>query len=1035
MTGASPTRLSLLLPAALVRLLPGAGSAAADDERFASRTAGWPGILRLAPDLLAALPAAGDPDVVEAAIACARLLAGGGSPLLVFPGRVELAESGARLVPDDPSSDLAGPPPPFETGGIYLTSHAVLGLESACRLTPGPAFERGSGSPIPTFRVGPPHTLDAAASPGAPESPWRNEKLWDRTPPRVPRPELLTRLADPGAGSALRVTGALGSGKTRAVVEAFTDRSIPVLRAAARSVRSGAAPLAMRLLTRARQLVPSTASPLRDMLSSLLPSPDAPGAMPTPEDVAQLLVQVAAALSPTAAGRGHDPPLAVVLDDLERATADDWALASGLLAAARQNDRFRLLLVGRSGLAWPPDLAALPEVAVPLLEAASCRQLVDHLFPGLGLPEAVWERLLEAAGGNPFLLEEGLVELIRRRRIRRFYGTFVFAGTEDTGYGPSERLIRHVESESQRLGWALPLRVLALAGTAVPAGELRSAALLVGQRGAADWQAPYLGNGFLSIAESAWGPGINFTAGALRSAMAATVAPGSMDGLRHSLGQLLEARGQNGAVWPTYRLLSGSPEAVPLLLRLSESKGAHLEDGAGDEGDLIDALVHELHRHRERRGEPSLELEMLWRLLPLAHRQGRLAEVQEELDRALELAADQPRKLLGFVALQVEVDQRKGRYEEAESTLRTALENAASIDEPQKAVLLVKLGRLLVRQGRYQEASELFERLLPTLAGMGLSSLASSCHFHLGNIALAEHRLEKAFEHHGKALAERRRHRAAKPLSASLAALGAVTLAMGRYPESLSYYQKAEKVARRSGDEIEIAYALMGVGRTFSRLGSYAAASAPLRGCLALRQGRGDALGEAVARLAVAENFLELGKPREALEEARLASFRLGLLESPPQLGDAEHLLGRIHSQLRAPEEAWQHLQSALEIHREHDNRQAAAFDLGELIDLALARELESELQPLLRQLGAFLEEPHDMDLAERLDFRMYRGLDWLGRPLEGSRETLFYLERAYAVLMRKTGYLEADMRNRFLFQIPLNQAILKAASAGGLAL
>ena len=58
--------------------------------------------------------------------------------------------------------------------------------------------------------------------------------------------------------------------------------------------------------------------------------------------------------------------------------------------------------------------------------------------------------------------------------------------------------------------------------------------------------------------------------------------------------------------------------------------------------------------------------------------------------------------------------------------------------------LSIRLGRVLLREGRRAEARQLFEGILPVVERAGKHGLAASCRFYLGNVALAEHRLEEA---------------------------------------------------------------------------------------------------------------------------------------------------------------------------------------------------------------------------------------------------------------------------------------------------
>ena len=120
-------------------------------------------------------------------------------------------------------------------------------------------------------------------------------------------------------------------------------------------------------------------------------------------------------------------------------------------------------------------------------------QFASRLLAGLSLPGVVHDRIVDATAGFPFALEEGMIELIRDKEVRRIYGSFFFGGQESAHYRPSLRLVCHVEAEAARLGAAAPLRLAALADTAVPTGELAAAAEIFANRPADGWAERSLG--------------------------------------------------------------------------------------------------------------------------------------------------------------------------------------------------------------------------------------------------------------------------------------------------------------------------------------------------------------------------------------------------------------------------------------------------------------------------------------------------------------------------------------------------------------
>lgn len=998
---------SATLPAALVRVWEGeAGGEALAGAREATQDT--PGVHWPDPRICAVAPVAGDPATFDLAAAIARDLlrraaqATGTGPrqdrLLMLPGRAIVNNGDVRLVADSLLDDLSERPMEADAGSLYLTSKAATRLEMAYRLAPVGRYRGLSGVEVPLLRLG-------AEDPDA--SPWRNREVLRRHLPYTPRRVLEAALAGQRTEPVLRVTGPVGCGKSRAVWEALAAEGVHPLWTAARPVRHDG---------------PSLAAQTVRALTRTGPEPAASGGEASRQ---------AAELGRELAGltRRVGRPAVLVCDALEGAGDDDLELLAELASAARETGAFRLVAVGRSGTQWPPQLAEAPEVAVPPLSPGEMTAVSRDALAGLALPDTVTGSFLEAAAGRPFALEEGLAAFAHLKLIRQIFGSFFFNGVDDTPYIPSDRLIQHAQAEARRVGALAPLLALTLGEPAVPAEELRTAALAAGAEAPAGWEAPFLEAGWLLPAETPWGPGVTFDCPALAAALRHPLNPEAAHRLRGALGEVLADRAPEGS-WRAYRLLQGSDQATQAIL-----DAARTADAEASPRELLEALTRELENLRRREDEDeAAELSLLWHLLPLAHREGVLDHYQADVVRAVELAGDEPRRLLAFASLKAELEQETGRLPEAEATLRRALGASAQSPEGARAMLLLRLARVLIRRERLEEAGELLEQVVPILDRQGATALAASGRFYLGNVARRQHRFREAVELHRRALESRRRVGQPKPIGASLSALGALAMRLGRYSEALDSYLEAGTLFEEAGDDVETSFAYLGIGRALSRLGDFAAAASPLRRALALREGREDAVGEAIARLAVAENHLDLEQLDAALREARKAHFDLRLAGKHPALGEAEQLLGRIQLHARHLAEAVRHLSAALEIHRQQGDDEAVALDLAWGLEAALTQRREEEVRRLTGELEAAATTCRVAARREVLEFRLFRGLEELsgGRP-DSQEEARRHLRRAYRELMRKTGHLTPDLRHRFLFQIPDHQEIVDAATRCGL--
>lgn len=1030
-------QIPLRLPGILVFLW-----AASDDEESlreaVAQLASLPGTQRVGDALLAFLPIARDPAEVDLVLAATRR-ALGERPLgaLIFPGDVMLSLDLAEVVSEDLSKAALSGSLGLAVGEIYLSGYAAGRLRGSCSLE----AVKADGGPRSLAGI----SILRAEGPFEDPKPWHNPHLFLRQSEFIPRPEAEQALLSQSTSPVVRVKGALGSGKSRLVWETLGP-GLDALNAGTPQLQEGASvwitlrpqrhpsrSLALRLLEQLVRLgsrLPAFEAE-DDLLQRLglgsTPWPPTDEKSYDPAEAFDRLPQALAACREELRG-----PIRLIFDNLHAVVAEELRVLEGLLELPGLGHDFTVVLVNRLGHGWPETMAPVAEVPIPPMTREQMDRLAANLFAGLALPEAVENRLREAADGIPLALEEALIRMIHRKSLRRIYGNYFFSGTAQLGFEPSPRWIQLIEAEARNLGDADAVRLLSTVELAVPAAELSSSADLLGVKLSPGWEKPFIEAGWLQRQMTPWGTGLQLSTPAHRLALAATVPPDATGLARNTIGEILaHASDHPDARWQTYNLLSGTAAAVPPILELAQEKNRQVD---GER--VLAGLVKELQAHRKRDGDLVTELHLLWTLLPLARRHGRLDAFAEDLERALEISADHPRKHLAFASLKTELDIQEGRLEDGERTLRGALEVVIDEDPGRQALLLLQLARLLIRQRRLGEARALLEQLLPVLQQRKATAQVASCYFHLGNIYLREDRLEDAVTHHRKALKIRREEGLLKSLGASLSALGSTAIAQGDYGLAMKYYQEAESVLEEHGEPGETSFALLGLGRIHRRLGDFSKASRYLRQALRLRGGAADRVGEAITRLLVATNYLDLGKLEEARTEARKASFDLRLGPEVAQLGDAEQLLGRIHLQLKQFQRAREHLKSALEIHRRFQDGSGALLDRSWQLRLAMTENDGEEVRRICNEIQAAPETLGPSERREVLSFRLYQATQWLREhALPAGGDPILHLRSAYEELLRKASHLEADLRNVYLFQVEDNASILQAATDEGLSM
>ncbi|MCP4200515.1 MAG: tetratricopeptide repeat protein [bacterium] len=1046
-----PAQLESRLPCAVLRLwwLDRHGEARFPDSRPDRILARPEGVHEVGEGCYAVVPWAGDPAVFDAATDWARQLeleSGSASkssesrlaPLaVIYPGVVSIGSERAQLEPDDLDFDLDHRPPKLPAG-VYLSGRAAKMLEYIPALGKGVSYQGQSGKALPLIRF---------EGPQYDQPPWRNPEVLGHRTEYVIRKQLSDRLFQLLGETVTRVTGSLGCGKTRMVWQEVMRQNGMRLWIRARPPRIEAPIVSEQLIT--QLLIPSEEQlrdPLHPRFDTELDSAQIREALAkrggrrSEAEIRLLSERATVALSHLA--QRAKRKVWIVIDDFHQISSQDFAFFKHLLEAVDLTV-FRFVLIGRNGGAWPDSLEPLPILEIPPLEDHEMEELAAKVTTGLSIPEVVEKRFLNATRGYPFAFEEGLFALVHERYLRRIYGSFFFGGNDDLEYQPSSRLVRHVEAEVSRLGEPLPLRLLSITEHPVPAAELASAASILGKSVEPGWEEPFIEARILDNVESAWGRGVRIVSPVNRRALSHSLPQERALEARRALGELLSFGGSDGeSHWLSYRLLSGLPEAIEPLMRLFKTR--HVKEIPRDE--LLGALERELRGLRDRakadRGEvrqaprqegDDIELELLWRMLPLARRMGRLNKYESDLARGVELSAHEPRKLLGLASIKAEQDQESGRFQDAENTIQFALKAAGGLEARHKALLLMQLGRLFLRQSRFDEAEQLFSNLLKALDETEAAALTASCRFYLGNVALHRRDLDAAHSFHLAALEQRQQHKLNRAAGASLSALGAVATAQGNYPQALEYYRQSLTVLERHGKEGDDSFAFLGLARAYGRIGDFHAATKPARRALELRSDRDDVAGEAIARLAVAMNYLDLGKSDAALTEARKAHFQLTMSSADEQLADTELTLGVIHLRQGRDSDARRRFEEALRRFRELNKRLETSFVLAYLIEVSVMQEDAEAIRTFTAELKNKLNELPPPDQGEILDFRIYRGLEWLSNNGFKVGNPASFLARAYKSVMKKAENLSQELRQRYLFRIPANQEIVDSATRRGL--
>ncbi len=891
---------------------------------------------------------------------------------LIAPTAVAYRQNEPELIPDGLTQDLDVVGRELPPDVLHLTGHAARNLEGRWVSAAGPPIRLRSGSQVPTLILGP-------GAPGLP--PWRNPELLGRVTRWLPLTEEANQLGELLVLPIARLSGTLGVGKTRLAWE--------VLRAGHRTLlwrRGGADPA-------------EPEPPIDQWLRS-----------------------------------ERRRPIWVIYDTLESADPGTWAELLALAQHPELGKGLHLLLIGRSGTIWPPALETTPLLEVAPLKGDSWDRLAQQMLHGLGLPLGLVEQLLEVCQGNPFALEEALLQLVRERQLRQVLGSFFYSGSNHSReIRSSSRFRLQVEAELLRLGAADPMRWLGLTSEPVPASELTAVTFdLTGVTPEVEWDQRVQSAQLAEARLGPWGEGLRPALPLVAHALLEALDETEQQRARRALGELLAARSTAAAgLWGAWSLLRRSPEGAQVAL---EALGSG--DQSGREGELFEAALEELQAAAARGNDPDLELELLWVLVPLARRMGRLPFLQEFLERALDRPIERAERQLALSVALAEIDRRAGRLLEAERRLRQALERANEVEDRKKQIALLELGSVLVSRGRRQEAREILVRLLEIGQSSGQLLLAANSSFLLGNLALRSYQLDEAEQYLSRALELQRETTGPASQIRTLCALAALEANRGNFPTSLARYREAEALMPSSRNRTDHAWILTGKGRVLLRLGDFHGANKLLREALQLRESEGDEVGMAIVGTSLAEVLLELGQIEAAQAEARRALFALCLSGIVEAEAEAERVLGRILIKQRRSGEALPHLEQAAEIARSVGDQGLLLEALTGKLQAAIALEETCAIGEGYRELLAVRQGLPPNYFTISADLALAQAAERLLQEDSSFQPASNHLAAAYSELMRETGYLaDPTLRQHFLFQVPAHTVLLEAARQKGLSI
>lgn len=751
---------------------------------------------------------------------------------------------------------------------------------------------------------------------------------------------------------AFTVLGPAGIGKTRLVDEALarvvdgTPRRARLYRSSARSPSRGFGLIATLLRSRFRiaEGMPADAAQaqVRSQVASVLDDRrvgdvcfflgqmmdlrffDSPLTKAVAQDSAQVAHLEHAVVKSFFEADAAQSPLTLVLDDLHLADDDSLGLLSYLLShveaplavvATARND----LISRREGyFEIPPGRHHRVELGP--VDGAGAREILRELLAPCegGVPEALVEAAVSAAGGCPGLLEQ---------MVRLYHDAGVLEEVNLLTPDPTWRV-----NPERLAGVELPFTIDA-------AVEARTAALPARERRILEWAAAmgsvFWRGGIVAIhrreAESPeyWHPGDDGTE--VDRALAELSARGHVLKLPDSTfpGDVEYVFKHN---LERERLVSlTSPAAARRYHQAIADWLAGMKGLAGEEEYLSMLGEHLLAGGGQTRaGRAYLDAG------DAARRHFRARKAEEHYQRGLELLGDDdPRRRIDALRDLGDVRLVLGRREEAAAAFREMLTAAFRVgDFSAGGAAHGRLGRLLRDTGCLAEARPHLQTALELCTAAGDLPGVATARDDIGQLLWMKGDYELAVEELQAALDMRRTHGDRRSIAQSLSNLGRVLLDRGQAAEARAALEGALNLRRELGEPLDIVSSLIDLGRLAQEQGDHRLSLSLLREAYGIVEEAGARNRMAVILTLIGETHDRLGDATQAVRVLTEAERICGELGDRLHLGEAKRGLAKVFLKQGELRLARENVKAAMEIFgslRSKVNLAAALRTCGEI--------------------------------------------------------------------------------------------------------
>ncbi len=389
---------------------------------------------------------------------------------------------------------------------------------------------------------------------------------------------------------------------------------------------------------------------------------------------------------------------------------------------------------------------------------------------------------------------------------------------------------------------------------------------------------------------------------------------------------------------------------------------------------------------------------------------------------------------------QVTVALRQAGYAEVTSEYDTSLaatQRAVNLatglqDQRAEAESYIAWGRVLWRQGSYDDARKQLEKALPPARSADDRLAEAKSLYYLGHSYLYQDERDPAREYYQQALDLYRQLGQRQGEADSLNMLGVINYELGDLPAARDHYEQVLTIFHTIGDQRGESIVLSNLANVYCDLGNFERSYTYQEQALLLRQSIGDRWGEAISLTNLGLVYTHLGQYETAREMCNRALAIQRDIGDRSTEGYSLTYLGHALVGLNEIDQAAEAYRAAMGLRRELGETSSAIDDLAGLAHTALLQNNLTEATTYAEEILAWLDENGTGGIEYPLQVYLtcYQVLQAMPNSATKTQAPAILSQAHTMLLEQANGISDPDLRRSFMENVAANREILKLWAA-----